>query len=214
MLVAMTARRTRQFPPDYGLSSSFVEAVEVPELFEPARALLHRLQLSGMVEVEFKYDHRDRRYKLLDVNPRPWGWHALCIACGLDFPYMQYQDAVGAPVILPPPYVRKGEHLPPPLAGEGRGVGLAWRRLLTDVPAAMIEIRSGTLSPWAYLRSFGGRTVPSVFDVSDPLPALGDLAVAISRVLKRGRARPLTPSESVVTRPGARSVPIESPRTP
>ncbi len=82
---AMTARRTRQYPIDYGLSSSFVEAVEIPGLMEPAERILCRLGISGMVEVEFIHDSRDGTPKVLDVNPRPWGWHALCIACGLDF---------------------------------------------------------------------------------------------------------------------------------
>src|SRR5439155_1414069 len=87
-LVAMTARRSRQYPVDFGLSSCFVEAVELPELLGPARRLLELMGLSGMVEVEFKRDRRDGRDKLLDVNPRAWGWHALCQQCGVDFPLL------------------------------------------------------------------------------------------------------------------------------
>ena len=48
-----------------------------------------------MVEVEFKYDSRDGQYKLLDVNLRPWGWHTLGTACGLDFSYIHYKDILG-----------------------------------------------------------------------------------------------------------------------
>src|SRR5205085_7690604 len=58
-ILSMTARRVRQYPIDYGLSSSFVEAIEVPALFEPAEKLLHSMHISGMVEVEFKHDLRD-----------------------------------------------------------------------------------------------------------------------------------------------------------
>jgi hypothetical protein len=50
------------------------------------------------------------------------------------------------------------------------------------------------VSPWAYLRSLGGATVPSVFDVKDPLPVIGDLAVAVSRIIKARRGRPLLPA--------------------
>jgi D-aspartate ligase len=167
VLIAMTARRTRQFPIDYGLSSSFVEAVDVPELIEPARRVLERLGTTGMVEVEFILDRRDGQAKLLDVNPRPWGWHTLCAACGLDFPRIQYDHALGRPVPrLVPRY------------------GHRWIRLLTDVPAGLQSIRAGVLTPGAYLRSVvAGRTVASVFDWRDPLPAVGDLAVAIWRVM-------------------------------
>jgi|SRR5579863_31399 len=167
VILSMTARRTRQYPIDYGLGSSFVEAVEVPELLEPAQKLLYHMGVSGMVEVEFKLDHRDQRYKLLDINVRPWGWHTLCIACGLDFPYIQYRDVLGqAPIPAIPRY------------------SYHWVRLLTDVPAGIQEIRAGITKPVTYLRSLRGRTAFSVFSWRDPLPAAGDLASACSRMLK------------------------------
>src|SRR5207253_4932714 len=68
VLVSMTARRRRQYPFDFGLSSSFVEAVSVPELIPLAERLLGATQVSGMVEVEFKRDPRSGEPKLLDVN--------------------------------------------------------------------------------------------------------------------------------------------------
>jgi predicted ATP-grasp superfamily ATP-dependent carboligase len=181
---AITARRTRQYPIDYGLSSSFVEAVEIPGLAEPAARILCRLGLSGMVEVEFILDERDGRLKLLDVNPRPWGWHTLCIACGLDFPHMQYELALGYPAPR-----RKPRY------------GPRWIRLLTDVPAGLQGVRRHRFSIWAYLRSLlGGELVGSVCDLDDPVPAVGDLAVAMVRVIKariRGRR-----SRAVLAEPG------------
>ena len=159
-LLSMTARRTRQYPIDYGLNSSFVEAIEVPELLAPTERLLRFMGLSGMVEVEYKYDFRTKEYKLLDINVRPWGWHALCRPCGLDFPYIQYCDALGqSPVAIAPNYCH------------------CWVRLLTDIPAGMQEMRAGITTPGAYVRSLTGSTVLSVFDWSDLLPAIGDLAV-------------------------------------
>jgi predicted ATP-grasp superfamily ATP-dependent carboligase len=76
-----------------------------------------------MVEVEFKHDRRDDEYKLLDINIRPWGWHTLCIACGLDFPYIQYRDVLGESVSCSTP--RYGYH---------------WVRMLTDIPTGIQEI--------------------------------------------------------------------------
>ncbi len=164
---SITARRTRQYPIDYGLSSSFVEAIQVPDVIELSERLLHYMKVSGMVEVEFKQDPRDKQYKLLDINVRPWGWHTLCIACGLDFPYIQYCDILGqAPISITPRY------------------GFHWVRLLTDIPAGVQEVRAGITTPWAYVRSLLGNTVFSVFDWRDPLPVFGDLAVAFSRALK------------------------------
>lgn len=169
VLAAMTARRTRQYPLDYGLSSTFVEAIEVPGLTDVAVPLLARLGLSGMVEVEFKHDHRDGVNKLLDINPRPWAWHTLCIACGLDFPYMQYCAALGQPVEpVTPRY------------------GYRWRRLITDVPATVQQIRGQMTIPAGPRRSLPGKMVFSVLDPRDPLPVLGDLAVALWRIINAG----------------------------
>jgi predicted ATP-grasp superfamily ATP-dependent carboligase len=174
LLAAMTARRTRQYPVDYGLSSSFVEAIDVPGLIDLAQRLIRRIRLSGMVEVEFKYDERDGLHKLLDVNVRPWGWHTLCIACGLDFPYIQYRDALG----LDWPRVRPS-------------YGPRWRRRITDVAACVAELRRGTSPPAFLMRSMFGKAVGSVFDLSDPIPAVADGVIAVSRSLQpgsRGRA--------------------------
>jgi len=168
----LTARRTRQYPIDYGLGSSFVEAVEVPTITELAKKLLQCMGVSGMVEVEFKFDRRDQTYKLLDINTRAWGWHSLCMACGLDFPYAHYRDVLGeTPLSLTPCY---NKH---------------WVRLLTDIPAGLQEMRAGITTPGAYLRSFRGHTVFSVFDVRDPLPVPGDLLVAVSRLIRRIRRK-------------------------
>jgi predicted ATP-grasp superfamily ATP-dependent carboligase len=165
----MTARRTRQYPIDYGLGSSFVEAVEVPALFPLAEKLLCHMRVSGMVEVEFKYDERDQQYKLLDINVRPWGWHTLCIPCGLDLPYMQYCFALGYPLPALPTSIDYGYH---------------WVRVLTDIPAGIQEIRAGITTPAAYLRSLKGKAAFSVLDWHDPLPAFGDVWTAVSRVIR------------------------------
>jgi len=168
VLQSLTARRTRQYPIDYGLGSSFVEAIEVPLIGQLAEMLLCVMGVSGMVEVEFKYDVRDEQYKLLDINVRPWGWHTLCIKCGLDLPYIQYCDALGheIPAPIKPLY---GRH---------------WIRILTDIPAGIQEIQAGMTTPIAYVHSLLGKTAFSVFAWHDPLPALGDLGVAFSRAAK------------------------------
>ena len=171
-LLTMTARRTRQYPIDYGLGSCFVEAIEVPQLYADAEKILRHMHVSGMIELEFKYDARSDTYKLLDINLRPWGWHTLCIACGLDFPLIQYNDVLGyKPLPKNPRY------------------GYRWIRLLTDIPAGIQEIHAGTLTPWSYLRSLVGKNTFSVFSWDDPLPSVGDIASVVVRSLKIRRKR-------------------------
>jgi predicted ATP-grasp superfamily ATP-dependent carboligase len=192
---AMTARRTRQYPIDFGLSSSFVEAVEMPYLLEIGARLLRRLAITGMVEVEFVEDPADATAKLLDVNVRPFGWHVLCIRCGLDLPWMQYEYTFG-----------RHPHRTEPVYGP------RWLRMLTDVPAAWQSMRAGAVTPRGYVRSLRGPRVFSVLDLHDPMPFAWDLFVAIKRVLRgdrpgrqalRGMSSSATLNPADPVRPGA-----------
>ena len=135
-LASVTARRTRQYPVEFGRSSSMVETCDQPAIEEPARRLLSAMRYTGLVEVEFKYDRTDRRYKLLDVNPRVWTWQALCGRAGVDFPYLLWRSIHGDPV----PELRARP-------------GVRWVRMSTDLAAASTEMLRGRLSLRAYLRS-------------------------------------------------------------
>ena len=171
-LAELTARRTRQYPMDFGRASTYVETVDLPEVAEPARALLERVGYTGLVEVEFKRDARDRRCKLLDVNPRVWGWHTLCARAGVDFAYLAWQLAHGEEVL--PSRARPG---------------VRWTRFTTDLPTAFSEIRRGRLSARGYLRSLRGPRERAIFARDDPLPGLLEvplLASVLARRLARG----------------------------
>jgi predicted ATP-grasp superfamily ATP-dependent carboligase len=154
-LASVTARRTRQYPVEFGHSSSFVETIDLPAIDAPARRLLATMHHTGLAEVEFKYDRRDGRYKLLEVNPRVWTWHALCARAGVDFPYLLWCAVRGVPV--------------PELRGRP---GLKWVRPSTDIAAAFSEIRRGQLTLSRYLRSLGGRLQLATFEADDPVPSL------------------------------------------
>ncbi len=138
-IASLTARRTRQYPIDFGYSSSFVETLDVPEIVAPSRRLLAAIRYTGLVEVEYKRDARDGRYKLLDINPRLWTWSPLGGRAGVDFPYLLWQMMVGRPV--------------PEQTGR---TGVRWIRMCTDVPAAIHEMLRGRMSLGTYLRSLRG----------------------------------------------------------
>jgi D-aspartate ligase len=50
-IASLTARRTRQYPVDFGYSSSFVETLDVPEIVAPSRRLLAAIRYTGLVEI-------------------------------------------------------------------------------------------------------------------------------------------------------------------
>jgi predicted ATP-grasp superfamily ATP-dependent carboligase len=171
---SVVARRARQWPTDFGASSSFVETLELPEIEEPARRLLRALEFEGLAEIEFKRDPRDGRLKLLEINARVWGWHSIGRAAGVDFPYLLWQHVRGAPV--------------PQLRGRS---GVRWVRALTDVPAALVELRAGRLSVREYARGLIGRTEFANLCWDDPLPALLEVPMGLALLRRRRTAHVL-----------------------
>jgi len=68
--------------------------------------LLDALQWHGVAMVEFRYDERDKDYKLLEINPKFWGSLDLALAAGVDFPSYLCQMARGATLAYSEEYQR------------------------------------------------------------------------------------------------------------
>jgi D-aspartate ligase len=168
----LVARRTRQYPIDFGNSSTYVEVVDEPQVAAGARRVLAQLGWTGLVEVEFKRDARDGRYALLDINPRLWTWHPLGAFSGMDFPYLAWCESAGLPV--PPSSAR---------------VGASWKRGVTDALAAMTELRAGHLRKREYVASLPRRKVGAVYARDDLRPALADVPIVSARLLRAYRVR-------------------------
>jgi D-aspartate ligase len=162
------ARRTRQYPVDFGRSSTFVETIDRREIETAGQRLVHAMSYTGVVELEFKRDPQSGQYKLLDINPRIWGWHTLGQRAGVDFSLLLWR-------------LTQGESFK---ALSGRS-GVSWMRLSTDLPAALTEIWRGRLSAREYLKSFRGSLESAIFASDDLLPALLEMPLGAYVMLKR-----------------------------
>jgi D-aspartate ligase len=165
----MVAHRWRQHPLQFGRASTYVESVDIPILEELSERFLRAINYYGLVEVEYKLDPRDSKYKLLDVNARTWGYHSIGPRSGVDFSYMLYADQVGLPVA--------------PCKGQP---GIRWVRMTTDLPAACMAILAGDLKVTDYLRSLKNCNVEAVFSGDDTLPGLVEIALIPYLAVKRG----------------------------
>jgi D-aspartate ligase len=166
---SMEAQRWRQHPPEFGRAATFVESIDLPAVEEPTLRFLRAINYYGLAEVEYKLDPRDGKYKLLDVNARTWGFHALGSPAGVDFSYMLYADQVGETIE----------------SCRGRA-GVGWIRMVTDVPTSLQGICAGRLNPRTYLRSLKNFKVESVFSSEDVLPSLAEIALIPYLLVKRG----------------------------
>ena len=156
----LTARRARQHPREFGRAATYVETVDVPVIEELSQRFVEAIGYHGLVEIEYKRDRRDGKYKLLDVNARTWGFHSIGEPSGVDFSYLAYADQLGLPI----------EH-----ARSKPGVG--WLRMVTDLPTSLSDIVSGHLSIGEYYRSILATRIESVYSWSDPLPAFAEVAL-------------------------------------
>jgi D-aspartate ligase len=167
-VASLVARRTRQYPVDFGFTSTFVETIEHADVEAQAFRFLADLRFSGLVEVEFKLDARDGRIKLLDVNPRAWTWIGLGAAAGVDFPAIQFALATGETVSR-----QRGK------------AGVAWAHASRDVVSAARSIIAGALAPRDYVRTLRRPATFAAFAADDPWPAVADLPILVGRLLSR-----------------------------
>ena len=175
VLAEVVARRTRQYPMDFGRASTMVETLRDEAVEGSARRLLSRLGLTGLVEAEFKRDERDGSLRLLDLNARVWGWHSLGARAGVDFPYLLWS-------------LFRGEQLS---VVRGRP-GVRWVRMSTDAPTALRLVAGRELSPGAYLRSLRGPRAEAIFARDDPVPGLAEVPLLLQVAAGRWRSgRPL-----------------------
>jgi D-aspartate ligase len=164
---SLVARRTRQYPVDFGYSSSFVETIELPEIETVASHILGNLRYSGVAELEFKYDPKDQKFKLLDINARFWTWHSLGARAGVEFPYLLWKVANDQSI----------EEV------RARG-GFKWVHMTADLLAAIEEVSRGRLSIREYVRSVTDTPEFAIFSRDDIVPALLEIPLFL---LKSGR---------------------------
>lgn len=176
-VVSLTARRTRQYPLDFGYTSTFVETVEAPDIEEAACRFLKSIRYSGLVEVEFKRDPRDGRPKILDVNARAWTWNALGSIAGTDFGHVLWRLIMGESVA--------------PVRATAQ---VAWMHGSRDMLAAVLGIAAGRLKLADYLRSWRKPLVFAAFAKDDIIPSLIDVPLQAARVVNRYLPHPAPPA--------------------
>jgi len=164
----LLAKRIRQHPREFGRAATYVETIEFPEIEELSERFLKAINYYGLVEVEFKRDPRDGKFKLLDVNARTWGFHSLGGPAGVDFPYLLYADQVGKPV-----------------ERSRARAGVGWLRAVTDLPTVASDLWDGVFDMRSYWTSLKRTRVESVFCLRDPLPSLAEVLMLPYLVTKK-----------------------------
>ena len=93
LLAEFTYRKIRQSPPSFGTGTA-IESTYTPEIMELGRRFLDKLGYTGICEIEFKRDARDSQFKFIEINARFGNQVSLPVRCGVDLPWILYQDLI------------------------------------------------------------------------------------------------------------------------
>jgi predicted ATP-grasp superfamily ATP-dependent carboligase len=160
--------KVREHPLHFGTSTYSKSISRVP-YYSLAERLLKELNYTGICEIEFLNDPRDREYKLIEVNARTWLWVDLARKCGVDFALYAYNYANG----VENKYSVTSD------------TNKEWMHYLTDIPYSILGLLKGNYSIEEILISYYRRPAPAVFRKSDFLPTLAELLLLPSMIRKR-----------------------------
>jgi D-aspartate ligase len=153
LLASMTSRKLRQDPPKYG-QGRVAKSEKISDVDEPSLRLLKKLGYYGFSEIEWKLDPRDGKYKLIEVNARFIFYIGLCVASGINFPYLQYLDVVKHKKIKQNSYREN----------------VYWIHLYKDILHTVLHHKMEKLSLKEYLTPYLRKKTFAVLDLKDPRP--------------------------------------------
>jgi predicted ATP-grasp superfamily ATP-dependent carboligase len=166
-LFGAVGRKLRQYPPYTGMTSLGV-CEPNQEVERTTLRFLRDIGYRGIVDMGYRFDERDGRYKLLDVNPRIGAAFRLFVGTnGMDVVRAQHLDLMGDAV--PPSEVRPGRR---------------WVAELHDPASAARHFLDGRLSLRAWLRSLRGIEEAASFARDDLPGALASYRADLGRALQ------------------------------
>jgi|TARA_R110002072_G_scaffold228854_1_gene386072 predicted ATP-grasp superfamily ATP-dependent carboligase len=167
-----TARKLRQYPSGFG-SASMVISEHCSETRDLTSQLIQSIGFQGVYGSEFKRDPRDGQLKIIEINPRPTLWFHLSHVAGKRLIERAYCDLTG---------------LTPPIKVQQRD-GVVWQYLIKDMASlSFYKFRGGKFVFPAPDLSAGGKKVQHcwpVFSISDPLPALAEIYIYVTKFVRR-----------------------------
>jgi D-aspartate ligase len=164
--------RVRQFPPGFG-AASFCRLVQRPEALDLAVEALEAFEVEGPAAVELILDARDRRYRIIEINPRTTLQNRLAASGGVPLEFLLYRSLTGSPLPATPQPAE----------------GLTWVDNFKDPAAAMLYVLRGEQRAADVIRQYLRPKVRSVFSLRDPLPYAAAMARMAGRLAAAARVR-------------------------
>jgi predicted ATP-grasp superfamily ATP-dependent carboligase/SAM-dependent methyltransferase len=181
-LYGATGRKLRQSPVYTGMTS-LGECAPNDVVAAQTLRFMKAIGYRGILDIGYRFDARDRRYKVLDVNPRVGATFRLFEGeGGMDVVRALYLDLTGQPV--------------PAASGRPR----RWFVEDLDLVSSVTYHRDGVLGVREYVRSFAGVREAAWFARDDLAPFTSMVGRFLARAVRKARklgARPAPPEERV-----------------
>lgn len=159
-------QKLREHPIDFG-TATYTESVFIKDLLEQSTPLLKELKYEGVCEIEYLYDPRDKKYYLIEINPRTWLWVGLAKDCGVNYPILIYNYLNGINQNYPQNYIQ----------------GKKWMNLWTDTFFSLKYILKGRIKMSVYLSSLIKNKTFALLSIKDikPFFAMGGLLFYVNK---------------------------------
>lgn len=145
--------KLREHPLRFG-TATFAASIFEKKCYDQSLPLLKALNYTGVCEVEYLFDPRDGKYKLIEINARTWLWVGLAVASGINYPLYIYKYLNGQIIDYPSTYT----------------IGLKWRNPFSDLIFTMIAVVKGKISLKSFVDGERGRVINALWDKSDKRP--------------------------------------------
>lgn len=159
LLSGSIGHKLRQFPPSAGRITSGV-LKHNDELMEYGSTFLKAVNYHGLANTEFKYDIRDGKYKLMEINTRLGAWNYSALYSGVNLIEVAVCDTLGIEYNSPKYSTKYDGHI--------------WYNLLLDLGCAIFlngkveSKRKMTIREWRH--SFNNKKFEAIWDIKDPAP--------------------------------------------
>ncbi len=159
-----TGEKLREHPSQFG-TATLCRSMYDESVHELSKKLIKEFNFTGVCEIEFLLDHRDNKYKLIEINARTWLWVGLAIACGVNYPLYIYNFLNNIETEYPEKYQ----------------LDKFWRSIFTDTIYSYLSVFRKKLSLKEYKKSLKGDIVFAVRSKDDPKPFRKMFKILIKR---------------------------------
>lgn len=180
VLAMASHRRLRQHPPNVG-STTYGEIPAHPEgkdesvLFENTARLLNATRYHGIFGIEWLQDRESGKLYIIDFNARPFTSIGHLTACGLNLPFLAYQELTGADM--------SGLEVKPHLKHK------FWIDMERDLQSLSIRQEQNKIDWFDWFKTVLSCRSSAYWDWTDPVPGIYQMArtakIGVSYVWKK-----------------------------